>query len=83
MMVYMQVYIHSCLCLCLCKHHNDVEVGGGFFLSLSLSEKSAQMKEKGILLHPLFLLAEKELLYPHELSQHLRLPEATIYSPSS
>lgn len=36
------------------------------------------MKGKGVLLDLLFLLAEKRLLYPHKLSQHLRLPEATI-----
>lgn len=41
------------------------------------------MKEKRILLDPLFLLAEKALLYPHELTRYLRLPEDTIYKPSS
>lgn len=46
-------------------------------------KKSAKKMGKGILLDLLFLLAEKSLLYPHKLSQHLRVPKATISSPSS
>lgn len=59
--VYMQLYIQYHLCLsvsylvCMCKNLSGVEVGGGgtFF------DKYAKIKEIGILLHSLFLLAEK------------------------